>query len=133
MMKNIKYKTIKYILRDIPNSFTVLISLLYSTLPSLVLSTPPSPLLGIRTVSLSAWTSCLVPWAGSATLLSLAWNWQWIWALAHASISLAQERRKNPGGYLYDSDEYFRVMCWVVFCSCPDNMHLPIEKERNDC
>lgn len=41
-------------------------------------------------MSLPAWTSCLLPWTGKATLLSLAWNWQWIWALAHASISLAQ-------------------------------------------
>lgn len=47
-----------------------------------------SPLLGISTVSLSACTSCLVPWEGRATRLSLAWNWQWIWALAQANISL---------------------------------------------
>lgn len=72
------------------------------------------PLLGISTVSLSAWTSCLMPCTGRATLLSLAWNWQWIWALAHASISL--EDRQTTSDEEAFSDQYWdkRLECCLL-------------------
>lgn len=58
----------------------------------------------MSTVLLSAWTSCLLPWAGKATLLSLAWNWQWIWALDQASISLGHRQKTMITQLLLQSD-----------------------------